>query len=73
MPVHAERFLHDDDVTPRLAVRIGAIGVERVPIASLELNDLAHFVSMRCAQPRFTPIAESERSPPSIVTALPLI
>jgi hypothetical protein len=73
MLVHAERLLHDDKAATRLAVRIGAIGIERVPIAGLELDDPAHSTSIRCAQPRFTPIAESESRPPSIVTALPLI
>ena len=73
MLVHAKRLLHDDEAAPRLAVGISAIGIERVPIAGLELNDFAHSTSIRRAQPRLTPIAESESSPPSIVTALPLI
>ena len=73
MLVHAERFLHDHEGSPRLAVRIGAVGIERMPVGGLQPNDLAHSTSMRCAQPRLTPIAESESSPPSMVTALPLI
>jgi hypothetical protein len=73
MLVYAKRLLHDDEAAPRRAVGISAIGIERVPIAGLELNDLAHSTSIRRAQPRLTPIAESESRPPSIVTALPLI